>query len=589
MANRYASHLNVRKTPQSEPIPGKAMVENAAGGFVFEIDDWDRLRRFLILGTEGGTYYAKERALTLENCECLLRCLAADPTKCISLIAYVSQAGLAPKNDAAVFALAVCSVKGNDQARAHALRMLPAVCRIGTHLFQFAEAREALGGGWGRGAKRAVANWYDREDLVLQLLKYQQRNGWSHRDLLRLAHPKVHGSGGSFSRNVLDADMNLITHPADVIKHQRSAAFDAACAPDGGERTGPSKKVAAFGSGGKVNEKVVRGTGLGWAGVDHPLAQGYVALRNIGTNEIMAAGNLKNLVGKIAQIVADHKLPRELVPTEYLNVPVVQEAMLPHLGLTALIRNLGNMSKSGFLKPLSQAETDVCARLADREALRRSRVHPWAILLASRVYASGKSDKGSGAWKVCDRVVDALDAAFYQAFENVVPTGKRHLLAIDTSGSMSWDNDTPIMCAEAAAAMALATAKVESVYKIVGFSTGVREIGITARDGLTSAMGKVMPGGGTNVAASIQWAIDEKIGVDAFVVYTDNETWAGNEHTCQALQRYRRETGIKARLAVVAFAATGRTVTDPTDPGSMDFVGMDASLPQALAAFVGEG
>ena len=34
-------------------------------------------------------------------------------------------------------------------------------------------------------------------------------------------------------------------------------------------------------------------------------------------------------------------------------------------------------------------------------------------------------------------VVDALDAAFYAAFENVEPTGKRLLLALDVSGSMA--------------------------------------------------------------------------------------------------------------------------------------------------------
>ena len=59
----YANHF--QNTQQSEPIFGRSMVQNAAGGFVFEIDDWQRLRRFLILGAEGGTYYASERKLTL--------------------------------------------------------------------------------------------------------------------------------------------------------------------------------------------------------------------------------------------------------------------------------------------------------------------------------------------------------------------------------------------------------------------------------------------------------------------------------------------------------------------------------------------
>ena len=32
------------------------MVENNAGGFVFKLDEWKQLERFLILGSEGGTF-----------------------------------------------------------------------------------------------------------------------------------------------------------------------------------------------------------------------------------------------------------------------------------------------------------------------------------------------------------------------------------------------------------------------------------------------------------------------------------------------------------------------------------------------------
>jgi 60 kDa SS-A/Ro ribonucleoprotein len=48
--------------------------------------------------------------------------------------------------------------------------------------------------GWGRGLRRAVGNWYNGlpvEQLAFQAVKYQQRDGWSHRDALRLAHPQA--------------------------------------------------------------------------------------------------------------------------------------------------------------------------------------------------------------------------------------------------------------------------------------------------------------------------------------------------------------------------------------------------------------
>ena len=69
--------------------------------------------------------------------------------------------------------------------------MLPRVARIGTHLFHFVAYAVELRG-WGRVLKQAVRQWYTErptDALALQLMKYQQRDGWSHRDLLRLTKP----------------------------------------------------------------------------------------------------------------------------------------------------------------------------------------------------------------------------------------------------------------------------------------------------------------------------------------------------------------------------------------------------------------
>jgi len=63
----FATRLRRLVTPQSEPIPGTDQVPNSGGGFAFAIDRWDRLDRFLVLGSEGGTYYIGERELTVEN------------------------------------------------------------------------------------------------------------------------------------------------------------------------------------------------------------------------------------------------------------------------------------------------------------------------------------------------------------------------------------------------------------------------------------------------------------------------------------------------------------------------------------------
>ena len=164
---------------------------NSAGGFAWAVDDWTRLRRFLILGSEGGSYYASEWTLTRENAQAVERCLAADGPRTVAEIVRVSDEGRAPKNDPAIFALAMAAGLGDEPTRKSALEALPQVARTGTHLFQFATFVEGFRG-WGRSLRRAVGRWYAArpvEALAYQAVKYRQREGVTHRDVLRLAHP----------------------------------------------------------------------------------------------------------------------------------------------------------------------------------------------------------------------------------------------------------------------------------------------------------------------------------------------------------------------------------------------------------------
>ena len=68
---------------------------------------------------------------------------------------------------------------------------LSAVARIGTHIFHFADFIKSLGG-WSRATRRAVSEWYNRplDQVGYQVVKYRQRDGYTHRDILRLAHVK---------------------------------------------------------------------------------------------------------------------------------------------------------------------------------------------------------------------------------------------------------------------------------------------------------------------------------------------------------------------------------------------------------------
>ena len=76
MSAGWRTYHKVRH-PQTMPIDA-AQVANSAGGYSWRLDDWKRLERFLILGSEGGTFYIDQQTLTMENSLAVQRCIKND-------------------------------------------------------------------------------------------------------------------------------------------------------------------------------------------------------------------------------------------------------------------------------------------------------------------------------------------------------------------------------------------------------------------------------------------------------------------------------------------------------------------------------
>lgn len=526
----YSKYYNARKTLQSQAIPGTTQMPNTAGGYAWHVDKWKKLHRFLILGTEGGTYYIGERELTVENANAVLECIKEDGERVVAETARVSVEGRAPKNEPALFVLAMCAGLGNPATRQKALYFLPQVARIGTHLFAFAEYIQAFRG-WGRALRRAIGEWYTAKSpdaLAYQLVKYQQRNGWSHRDLLRLSHPKPVISG-------------------------QNALFE------------------------WVTQGVTDGTHM-----DLPA--------NKATSLIYAFERAKVAEEKeTINLIADFGLTREMVNNKHLNSAAVWEALLEKMPLHAMVRNLGNMSKVGLLTAGSDAQQKVVKELGDVENIHKSRLHPMSILIAAKTYESGRGYRGHGSWDVNAAVLDALDEAFYLAFDNVEDTGARILNAIDASGSMMAEisDVTNLSAREAAVAMSLVTPNVGTVYFTGHDNYG--SLPITRKQRLADAMRALeqyVKGTSTDASLPFQWAIQNSVNVDAFIIYTDSETWQGERHPVQALRQYRDISGINAKMIVVAMVANQYSIADPNDAGQLDVVGFDTSVPQVIQEFV---
>jgi 60 kDa SS-A/Ro ribonucleoprotein len=558
---RYSTHVSNLSTPQREKARPD-QVENNAGGFVFQLDCWQRLDRFLVLGTEGGTYYAGEKEHTIQASKAVEECIRADGPRTVARIVEISDGGRAPKNDPAIFALAMCAGADGPATRQAALAALPKVCRIGTHLFHFAADVEYFRR-WGRSLRTAVAKWYNDKtasDLAYDCIKYQQRDGWAHRDVLRLAHPTPKTPEHAAIMRYVTVGMAGMSEKRE--KHARDKAHDKDKLP---------AIIAAF-------------------------------------EEIHSAGVTP---GRAARLISEFRLPHECVPNEMKNEKIVWEALLEHIGPTALIRNLGKLSSLGMTKPMGEHTKLIAEKLADKAALKKGRVHPMTVLYAMKTYAGGHGLKGSLSWTPERAVVDALDDAFYASFDVIEPTGKATFLALDVSGSMGTPiGGTSLTCREASAAMAMVTARAEKNWACVGFTSGgrgyggmhggdpsgVTELKVSPRQRLDDVVKAIsgLPFGGTDCALPMLHATKHNLAVDVFHVYTDNETWAGAVHPFQALEQYRQKSGRDAKICVVGMTATEYTIAQPgsewmkdvgKNPRSLNVIGFDTTAPSIMAEF----
>lgn len=571
----YARHSQKagETTPQSEGLPGQ--VPNSAGGYSFAVDHWTRALRFLILGAEGGSYYASERRLVRENATAIQQCLAEDPVRLAALIADVSTRGRALKQDPALFALGLMTATPGPSRQA-ALAVLPQVCRTASHLLQWAREHTALGPEtaksawrrkgakpptppgaavmdrmvWSRSLRAAVANWFDgrtADEVARQVVKYPQRQGLSCLDLLRFSHAK-----GATARH------------ANTYRWVR-----------------------------RTTEKTH------WQGRERvawtPIEEGRdYPTHLLGMEALKRAGSAST----VADLVREYDLPREAVEaanTQWLTDAGVWRALLLDQGgrvrmpMTALIRTLNRLTAAGVLDDKG-TEKAVCGALVNADLLKRARVHPLAVLIAQKVYASGRGQKGALTWKPRAQVIDALDEAFVLAHGAVEPTNKALCLAVDVSGSMSGGSvaGAPLTPREAAAALTLVWLRTEPDVETMAFATQFIHLPLSAKMRLDQAVALTDSLGmmGTDCALPMLWALKNKRRFDAFVVLTDSETWHGQVHPSVALQRYRDAMGIPARLVVVGMVSNGFTIADPTDAGMLDVVGFDGATPGLTNAFI---
>ena len=466
-----------------------------------------------------------------------------------------------------LYALALCCCSNDPATKDGAYRILPAVCRTPTHLFQFIKYHQdnKPGKGWGRALRRGVSKWYKSYGqkrggnlkLAIHMTKYKARCGFTHKDVFRLCHIKTNDE-------VLGYMICYVCQGKE--KAENSRLIMEAKRREGYEQSELKKVVNLL----QVFEDATRCT-------DEQ---------------------------RMARLIMEHEcLVREHVPTGFLKSKKVWEALVRHMPMKAMIRSLGKLSSLSILERESFAEAITADKLINQRLIESARIHPFSLLVALKSYSKGQSEYDRLQWVVNPRVEAALEEAFYLSFEYVQSTGKRYLLAVDVSDSMSVPViGTPSLTVkEAAAAMMMTTVRTEERCDVVAFSMNQRHgvnhagtnsiahLSVSPQDDLCKMMctcSNITPGR-IDCAAPILDAIENKKMYDVFVVYTDSETSYGPIHPSEALKRYRKVSGIRdARLIVCGMASTGFSIADRNDPLMLDIVGFDSGAPMAIHEFV---
>ena len=463
-------------------------VPNNAGGFVWQISDQEQVLRYLVIGSEGGNFYQTPQQVSSQCASCVLR-MTRTPANfkwLVDTIRQVSIEGRAAKQESTLLALATAIVFApTPAAKTQSLNTVKDCVRILTHMYMLmgyiklfskaghpnlaastSAAAPVTGSGIGRGIRRVFGEYfYSRTGIEVANLvtKYQNREGWTIKDVLTLIHidpKKMKDDGGRLAIE-------------NIFKTKEDFAPILAAAPTTAE---PTKTLLSA-----IKEI--------HAIVERPLQPSASASNYQTTGELDRIVHLINQVG----------LCREQLPSQLFKHRKIWEALLLSKGangkgkgmpLTALIRNLGKLStteigiitpggvsSSSYSSSSSAANTSwggvtptkhICDRITDAHDIKRTRIHPYTILVAMLTYQKGQGDKGSLTWIPNPNVISALDKAFKLAFQNVTPTGKRIKIALDVSGSMSsaYCTGSPIVsCATGSVAMMMMTLWVENQHR----------------------------------------------------------------------------------------------------------------------------
>jgi hypothetical protein len=239
------------------------------------------------------------------------------------------------------------------------------------------------------------------------------------------------------------------------------------------------------------------------------------------------------------------------------------EAVIPSMGVMALIRNLRNFDEAGVS---DQAAASVVAKLASAEDVAKSRAFPFRFFSA---YLAAPSLRWG--W--------ALEQAVRHSTANIPTLGGRTLVLLDTSASMrsSVSEKSSVECVDVGAVFASALAVAGEKVDLWEFADTTQRFPLNTAQGvlktaeaLRNRIGQV--GHGTETIQALKQAYD---GHDRVVIVTDMQAFVDH-------YGYRTAWGSNRRPASINDAVPASVPMYGINPVGYSSTGLDLSQPNRL-------
>ncbi|MFP5504447.1 MAG: TROVE domain-containing protein, partial [Candidatus Sericytochromatia bacterium] len=420
---------------------------------------WRHYERFLMLGSEHGHYETSLPDLRDASCPQLARCLKENGVEVVRQAAALLTSGRSHRAEPAIFALAQAVGLGSPETRKEALEIFPHAIRSSAHLYQF--CRYVRGhAGWGRSLRSAMAAWYNRRsttELVYQVIRAPYDRSWSHRDILRLAHPKP---------------------PTDahdlVYRWISTGAFD--------------------------------GDTLGDPGLE--LLNAYMQLGQTSSLPTVRA------------LLTRWPALREILPGRWLRHGEVWTGILPSLSAEALVRWMPQMIEHDMLERGTPAYRHVLDRLRERDFASRGHLQPFQVLSAWAHYRYATTLKGGAPTSELVQALNAayhqaLAARTPTGGTTVIAIDPVTSTALD--GLPALPGMSPRL---ALTAIALEAATSSAETHLLSFGGGRERFSPVGPDALEAVQRLLdaLPSGAPDVASPVGRALEQGLKADTFLL-----------------------------------------------------------------------